>query len=183
MGEDLLLKNRPQEMADDFDHGQEDNACDVVDTSQEPCSEELLTGNNHQEIKTEEKEYLLTQDTLKNRQITDDNQNKLKISPRNKMSTFDSRHAKPKRPLSSTGDVSRLQNSPCSHGKGHAHSQMEGKETQLKNNTLPDKNSREKSNEPAKITKRKVIPSNSNKADSVKTQKIKSKTKTMEVKV
>ncbi|XP_027047638.1 ankyrin repeat domain-containing protein 17-like isoform X3 [Pocillopora damicornis] len=178
VGEDLPLENRPQEMADDFDHDQEDNVGDVVDTTREPCSEELLTENNHQEMKTDEKEYLLAQDALKNRQIADDDRNKLKICPSNKRSTLDSGHAKPKRPLSSTGDVSTPQNSLCPHQKGRARSQSAGKETELKNNTLPDKNSRKKSDEPAKITKKKIIPSNSDKADSVKTQKIELKTKT-----
>ena len=178
MGEDLPLENRPQEMADDFDHDQEDNVGDVVDTTREPCSEELLTENNHQEMKTDEKEYLLAQDALKNRQIADDDRNKLKICPSNKRSTLDSGHAKPKRPLSSTGDVSTPQNSLCPHQKGRARSQSAGKETELKNNTLPDKNCRKKSDEPAKITKKKIIPSNSDKADSVKTQKIELKTKT-----
>ena len=178
VGEDLPLENRPQEMADDFDHDQEDNVGDVVDTTREPCSEELLTENNHQEMKTDEKEYLLAQDALKNRQIADDDRNKLKICPSNKRSTLDSGHAKPKRPLSSTGDVSTPQNSLCPHQKGRARSQSAGKETELKNNTLPDKNSRRKSDEPAKITKKKIIPSNSDKADSVKTQKIELKTKT-----
>ena len=178
VGEDLPLENRPQEMVDDFDHDQEDNVGDVVDTTREPCSEELLTENNHQEMKTDEKEYLLAQDALKNRQIADDDRNKLKICPSNKRSTLDSGHAKPKRPLSSTGDVSTPQNSLCPHQKGRARSQSAGKETELKNNTLPDKNSRKKSDEPAKITKKKIIPSNSDKADSVKTQKIELKTKT-----
>ncbi|PFX24058.1 Ankyrin repeat and KH domain-containing protein 1 [Stylophora pistillata] len=178
VGEDLPLENRPQEMVDDFDHDQEENECDVVDTTREPCSEELLTGNNHQKNKTEEKEYLLAQDALKNRQITDDDRNKLKICTSNKRSTLDSGRSKPKRPLSSTGDVSTPQNSLCSHEKGRARSQSAGKETELKNNTLQDKTSRKKSDEPAKITKKKSNPSNSDKVDSVKTQKIELKTKT-----
>ena len=149
-----------------------------MDTTREPCGEELLTGNNHQENKTEKKEYLISQVALKNRQITDDDRNKLKISASNKRSTQDAGHAKPKRPLSSTGDVSTPPNSICSSGKGRPRSQSAGKESELKNNSLQDKTSRKKNDDLAKIPKKKSNPSISDKANSVKTQKIELKTRT-----
>lgn len=178
VGEDLPLENRPQELVDDYEHDQEENECDVVDTTREPCTDGLLTGTSHRETTTDKKVYLVTQDALKNRQIADDDRNKLKISASNKRPTQDTSHAKPKRPLSSTADVSTPQNSVCSNERGHRRSHSAGKESELKSHSVQDKIPRKKSEELAKVSKKKNNPVISEKVDSVKTQKIEIKTKT-----
>ena len=163
---------------DDYDHDQEENECDVVDTTREPCSDELLTGTSHRETTADKKEYLVAQDALKSRQITDDDRNKLKISASNKRTTQDATHTKPKRPLSSTGDVSTAQNSLCSNEKGHRRSQSAGKESELRTHSVQEKNARKKSEEVVKVMKKKNNPVINEKVDSVKAQKIEIKTKT-----
>lgn len=163
---------------DDYEHDQEENECDVVDTTREPCADELLTGTNHRDSTPEKKEYAIAQDALKNRQIADDDRNKLKISTSSKRSTQDASHTKPKRPLSSTSDVSTTQNSLCSNDKGHRRSQSAGKESELKSQSMQDKNPRKKSEEVAKVVKKKYNPVINEKFDYVKAQKIEVKTKT-----
>ena len=163
-------------MVDDYEHDQEENEFDVVDTTREPCPDESLTGGNHKETLTEKKEYAIAQDALKNRQITDDDRNKLKISASNKRPSQDAVHTKPKRPLSSTGDVSTMQNSLCLNEKVHRRSQSAGKELELKSHSA--QNPRKKSEEIAKVLKKKSNPVVNEKVDSVKPQKIEIKTKT-----
>lgn len=163
---------------DDYEQDQEENECDVVDTTREPCTDGLLTGTSHRETETEKKVYLVTQDALKNRQIADDDRNKLKISANNKRPTLDASHTKPKRPLSSSGDVSTPQNSVCLNDRSHRRSQSAGKESELKSHSVQDKNPRKKSEELAKVSKKKNTPVIGEKVDSVKTPKIEIKTKT-----
>lgn len=178
VGEDLPLENRPQELVDDYEQDQEENECDVVDTTREPCTDGLLTATSHRETATEKKVYLVTQDALKNRQIADDDRNKLKISASNKRPTQDASHTKPKRPLSSTGDVSTTQNSVCLNERSHRRSHSAGKESELKSHSVQDKNARKKSEDLAKVSKKKNTPVIGDKADSVKAQKTEIKTKT-----
>ena len=163
---------------DDDDQDQEENECDVVDTTREPCTDGLLTGTSHRETATEKKVYLVTQDALKNRQIADDDRNKMKISASTKRPTQDASHTKSKRPLSSTGDVSAPQNSVCSNERSHRRSHSAGKESELKSHSAQDKNVRKKSEELAKVSKKKNTPVIGEKVDSVKAQKIEIKTKT-----
>ena len=164
---------------DDYEQDQEENECDVVDTTREPCTDGLLTGTSHRETATEKKVYLVTQDALKNRQIADDDRNKLKISASNKRPTQDASHGtKPKRPLSSAGDVSTPQNSVCSNERSHRRSHSAGKESELKSYSLQDKNPRKKGEELGKVSRKKNIPVIGEKVDSVKAQKIDIKTKT-----
>lgn len=163
---------------DDYEHDQEENECDVVDTTREPCTDGLLTGTSHRDTTTEKKVYLVTQDALKNRQIADDDRNKLKISASNKRPTQDAGHTKPKRPLSSAGDVSTPQNSVCSNERAHRRSHSEGKESELKSHSVQDKIPRKKSEELTRVSKKKNASVISEKVDSVKTQKIEIKTKT-----
>ena len=163
---------------DDYEQDHEENECDVVDTTREPCTDGLLTGTSHRETETEKKVYLVTQDALKNRQIADDDRNKLKISASSKRPTQDASHTKPKRPLSSTGDVSTTQNSVCLNDRSHRRSHSAGKESELKSHCVQDKNPRKKSEELAKASKKKNTPVIGEKVDSVKTPKIEIKTKT-----
>ena len=163
---------------DDYEQDQDENECDVVDTTREPCTDGLLTGTSHTEAESEKKVYLVTQDALKNRQIADDDRNKLKISATNKRPTQDASHTKPKRPLSSTGDVSTSQNSVCLNDRSHRRSHSAGKESELKSHCVQDKNPRKKSEELAKVSKKKNTPVIGEKVDSVKTPKIEIKTKT-----
>ena len=141
----------------------------MVDTTR-TCTDELLTETRHKEASAAKKENLLM---LNDRQNTDDVKNKLQISTSNKRSAQDAAHTKPKRPLSSTGDVSTSENSLCLNDKGHRRSQSAGKESELKSHAVQDKNPRRKNDELSKFTKKK-----SNQGDYAKTPKLEVKTKT-----
>ena len=178
VGEDLPLENRPQEpLVDDYDHEHEERECDVVDTTR-PCTDESIVETRNMETVSEKKEYLVSRDVLNNRQVTDADRSKLKISTSNKIPSQDANPSKPKRPLSSTGDVSTSESSISMNDNGHRRSQSAGKESELKNHALLDKNPRRKNDELSKFPKKKSNPVNSEKVDSVKTQKIEVKTKT-----
>ena len=142
----------------------------MVDTTR-PCTDDAVIETRNNETVSEKKEYREKQDTLGNTQVTNENRN-------NKRPSQDANPAKPRRPLSSMGDVSTSESSPSSNEKGHRRSQSDGKESEVKNRAVEDKNPRRKNDELSKFPKKKSGPVNSEKVDSVKAQKIEVKTKT-----
>lgn len=172
VGEDLPLENRPQEpLLDDYEHEQEESECDVVDTTR-PCTDEPVIDTTNKDTISAKKPYLETQNALNSRQATDEDRNNRRL-PQDTTNP-----SKPKRPLSSTGDVSTSENLLTLNEKGRQRSHSAGKETELKNHVVQDKNLRRKNDELSKFAKRKSNPSNSEKVDYVKTQKMEIKTKT-----
>lgn len=146
--------------------------CDVVDTTRKE-TEEVLTTDSHEESTTVIRDNPVIENVLNNRQITDDRKNKLSSWNSNKRPPQDVSQTKPRRPLSSTSDVSTTENSLCSKDKGHQRSQSTGNESNSQNHKVQDRNSRQRYDELLKISKRK-----NNQEDATKLPKVEVKMKT-----
>ena len=174
VGDDLPLDNRPQEvLLDDDEQDQEQPVCDVVDTTR-PCTDEPVMEAKDKARTLEKPEFTKLQDTTNSRQSTKEIRN-------NKRPSADAKNGslKLKRPLSSTGDVSTSVNSPTLNDQYRQRSQSDGKESDLTNHSVQNKNPRQKYDELSKIVKKKSNPSNWDKVDPVNTQRTEVNTKTM----
>ena len=156
---------------DDYEHEQEESECDVVDTTR-PCTDEPVIETTNKDAMSAKKAYLETQNALNSRHAMDEDRNNRRLPQ------VTTNPSEPKRPLSSTGDVLTSENLLSLNEKGRQRSHSAGKETELKNHSVQDKNLRRKNDELSKFPKRKSNPSNSEKVDNVKTQKVEIKTKT-----